>query len=151
MQNKPTRDPQTQAAHRRETRLQIILPLLLGVLAVLGLAIWTGLVASRGGNVSQAADTSLIFLLIPMLVLALIVVALLGGLIYLMVVIIDALPPKFYVLQGFFLAAQKWLQDASDKLTEPALRTKSAAAAWRTLRKAFVAPLSNKTIPREGP
>ena len=151
MQNKPTRDPQTQAAHRRESRLQIILPLFFGVLVVLGLAIWTGLVASRGGNVSQAADTSLIFLLIPMLFLALIILALLGGLIYLVAVIIEALPPQFYILQGFFLAAQKWLQDASDKLTEPALRTKSAAAAWRTLRKAFVAPLSNKTIPREGP
>ena len=34
MQNKPPmRDPQTQAAHRRETWLQIILPLLIGALA----------------------------------------------------------------------------------------------------------------------
>jgi len=152
MQNKPPmRDPQTQAAHGRETWLQIILPLLIGVLAVLGLAIWTGMVAAKGGNVSQAADSSLILILFPILILALILLAILGGLIYLMAAIINALPPKFYILQGYVLNIQNWVQKINDKLVEPALRTKSATAAWGAMRKALLAPLSDNSIPREGP
>lgn len=151
MQNTPPlRDPLTQAAHRRQTWLQIGLPLLLGLLAVLALAIWTVLVASGGGNVSQAADTSLIFLLIPMLVMALIFLAVLAGLIYVVALIIKALPPKFYVLQGFFLNIQKTVQNVSDKLAEPTLRAKSAGAAWQSLKSSLLNRNSDNNPHSEG-
>lgn len=135
MQNTPpSRNPQTQAAHRRESWLQIGLPLLLGILVVLGLAGFVVVIASRGGNVSQGADTSLIFILIPMLIIALVISTLLGGLIYLMAAALKALPPKFFVIQGFFYRVQDTVQNTSDKLVEPAMRTKSAVAAWGVIK-----------------
>ncbi len=151
MQNTPpSRNPQTQAQHRRESWLQIGLPLLLGTLMVLGLAGFVVIVAYRGGNVSQGADTSLIFLLIPMLILALVIIALLGGLIYLMATILNALPPKFFVLQGFFFRVQDAVQNASDKLAEPAIRIKSAGTAWEMVKNNLSIRKSNKRTQVEG-
>lgn len=92
-------------------------------------------VAAGGGNISQGADTSLIFLLIPMLILALIIIVVFGGLIYLTAAMLKALPPKFFILQGFFLRIQTAIQKASDKLAEPAIRTKSTGAVWGAIRR----------------
>ncbi len=149
-EQKPSRNPVTEQAHRKETFRQITLPLLLGVLAILGLAVWAVLVASGGGNVSQAADASLIFLIIPTFVMAFILLAVLFGLVYGMARFLKLLPPKFFTLQGFFYRIQDSVEKAADKAVEPALRMKSAGAGWQTIKNEVSPPKIPIDIPEEG-
>ncbi len=147
---KPSRNPVTRQAHRKETFRQIALPMILGVIAILGLAVWVVLVASGGGNVSQAADASLIFLIIPTMVMAFILLAVLAGLVYGMYRFLRILPPKFFTLQGFFYRVQDRMQKAADKAVEPTLRAKSASAGWQTIKYELTSRKVSDVVPDEG-
>ncbi len=147
---KPSRNPVTKQTYRKETFWQITFPLILGLIVIVGLAVWTVIVASGGGNVSQAADASLIFLIIPTFVMAFILLAVLIGLVYGMYSLLKWLPPKFFTLQGFFYRIQDRVQKAADKAVEPALRVKSAGAGWQRVKNEFVPRKTNIDIPGEG-
>ncbi len=149
-ERKPPRNPVTQQAHRKEAFWQIAFPLLLGVLAVLGLAVWTVWAASGGGNVSQAADTSLIFLIIPTMVMAFILLAVLGALVYGVVSLLRFLPPKFFILQDFFDRMRVGVQRAADRVAEPTLRIGSVGAGWRALKSSLSSPKMRNDTPDEG-
>ncbi len=131
------RNPITHKLHRREKTWQIILPLIVGILIILGLGSWAIVTVTQGGDVSQAADTSLIFLLIPVLILSLIPLALLGFLVYGMVRVLTFLPPKFYLVQGFFLKVQERVQQGADIAAEPVLRINSIGAGWQAIKRAL--------------
>lgn len=151
MQNpEPPRNPLTRATHRRETRLQITLPLLVGVLAILGLAVYVVIVASRGGDVSHAADTSLIFVLIPAMITALLVLAILVGLVYLVASLINILPPKLYSVQLFFERLRDGAQSFSDKIVEPSLRIKGLGAGLNTIKRTILGTQPQNNFPDEG-
>ncbi len=63
--------------HRRDLNRQIILPIVLATLAAVGLAILSGLAATtNSSSVSLWADISLIWLIIPMMFMALVIMAL---------------------------------------------------------------------------
>ena len=130
-------NPKTQQAHRREVITQIALPLAIGLLLVLALAVWAAVTATQGGNVSQAADASLIFVLIPVMLAALVFLAVLGGLVYLMARLLRWLPPQFFTLQGVFALLQNRVQKAAGKAVAPILWVNSVQATgqalWRTL------------------
>ncbi|MBC8505613.1 MAG: hypothetical protein ISR58_15995 [Anaerolineales bacterium] len=149
-EQKPSQNPITKQAHRKETFRQITLPLLFGVLAILGLAVWVVLVASGGGNVSHAADASLIFLIIPTFVMAFMLLAVLVGMVYGMYRFLRFLPPTFFVLQGFFYRIQDSVQKAADKAVEPAFRMKSAGAGWQTIKNELTLRKTKIDIPDEG-
>lgn len=125
----------THKLHRRETIWQISIPLIVSVLIILGLGIWAIVVVTQGGDVSQAADTSLIFLLIPVLILSLIPLVLLGFLVYGMVRVLRFLPPKFYLVQEIFLKVQERVQQGANIAAEPVLRLSSTGAGWQTLKR----------------
>lgn len=131
------RNPITHKLHRREMTWQVILPLTLGILIILGLGIWAIVTVAQGGDVSRAADTSLIFLLIPVLILSLIPLVLLGGLVYGMVRLLTFLPPMFYTVQGFLLRVQERVQQGADIAAEPVLRINSIGAGWQAIKRAL--------------
>ncbi len=131
------RNPITHKFHRRETIWQIIVPLIVSISIILGLGIWAIVTVSQGGDVSQAADTSLIFLLIPVLILSLIPLVLLGGLVYGMVRVLTFLPPKFYLVQGLFLKVQERVKQGADIAAEPILRINSIGAGWQAIKRAL--------------
>jgi len=149
-ETKPPRSPVTKQAHRKETFWQIAFPLILGVIAIIGLAVWVVWIASGGGSVSQAADASLIFLIIPTMLMAFILLAVLGGLVYGMARFLRFLPPKFFILQGFFYRIQDGVQKAADKVAEPVLRMKSAGAGWRAFKRELTSRKMQHDIPDEG-
>lgn len=148
---RPTRNLITRQVHRKETFWQIAFPLILGGLAVLGLAVWAVMAPSGGGNTSQAADVSLIFLIVPLLVMAFILLAVLIGLIYGMARLLGFLPQKFYLLQGFFDRIRAGVRKAADKAVEPALQMKSAAASMHALRRELTPRKIRNDFPDEGP
>jgi hypothetical protein len=129
------RNPITHKFHRRETIWQIIVPLIFSISIILGLGVWAIVTVAQGGDVSQAADTSLIFLLIPVLILSLIPLVLLGGLVYSMVRLLKVLPSKFYLVQGLLLKVQERVKQGADIAAEPVLRINSVGAGWQTFKR----------------
>jgi len=124
--------------------------MILGGIAIFGLAGWVVLVAAGGGNVSQAADASLIFLIIPTMVMAFILLAVLVGLVYGMYRFLRLLPPKFFTLQGFFYRIQDRVQKAADKAVEPTIRAKSAGAGWQTMKSELTSRKMHDVVADEG-
>lgn len=131
----PERNPNTYKAHRREFAWQVAFPLALGILLILGLAAWTIVAAVQGGNVSQPADTSLIFLLIPTMVMAIIPLAIFAGLAYGIILLNKELPGYFYQAQIAIQKVQVGIQNGADKLVAPMIRFKSTIAALGAIRR----------------
>jgi len=130
-------NPRTRKAHRRESWWQIYLPLILGALAVLALAVWAAVAGAQGSDIAPAADTALIFLLAPMLLFLLVPLTLLGAGIYLTIRLFNLLPPQMLRLQRFFTRLQIETQRAADRITEPALRLAGLQAAWQAIRQSL--------------
>lgn len=129
-----SRNPVTQREHRREVLWQIILPLAVGVLLVLvagGGVIWAG--TTNTGDVSKWADASLIWLIVPLMIAALLFLGLLAGLVYVLTLGIRRLPIFTYRLQKIFSLVSRRVRKAADGAVEPVLRVQSFSAAWKAL------------------
>lgn len=133
----PSRNLVTQRAHRQESWWQIWLPLAVGALAILGMAVWAVVVAVQGGSVSQAADTALIFVLLPVILMSLLCLIVVGGIVYLLARLLKIVPPKMLVVQVFFARIERGTRRAADKLVGPSLKLSSLAAAGRAFFSAF--------------
>lgn len=121
------RNPRTQAKIRRDVLWQMAVPLGLAVAAVLTLAVLLILPVGAPAR-SPWADVSLIFLIIPTAVAALIVLvlvaALVGGLYYLL----RELPGYFKLAQDFMAVASYRVQTGADKVSSVVLSIRSVAA-----------------------
>lgn len=129
----PSPNPLTRARHRREVLWQVFVPLLTGVLLVGALAV--GIIVSGVGDASRWADISLIWLLVPMLVLALIPLALLVALIYGLALLMGVLPPYARQAQQVFETIEAVVRRNADRAVEPFLRVHAALGALGALRR----------------
>jgi len=120
---------------RREVFWQITLPLLLGVLLILGLGTWTIFTSVQGGSVRQAADTSLIFLLIPNMAMAVIPLAVFAGLAYGVIWMNKNFPAYLHQAQDAFIKVRDGVRQGADKLVEPVLKFKSKMAALDVMKR----------------
>lgn len=131
-QPKPTapraRNPIAQAQTRRDTWLQIAAPVILAVLVVLVLLVL--LILPGGAPVrSPLADVALILLLLPTLLLGLLLVALLAGLVYLLALGLQRLPPYFKLAQDFVAKAAGQVQGGVKKASDAVLSVRAGVAA----------------------
>jgi hypothetical protein len=138
----PERNPQTHAAHRKEVWWQIILPLILGCLLLL-LAIAGVIWAAAGSNaqVTRWADISLIWLILPALIFALLTLGMLVGITYLVSKLLGVLPGYARLVQDSILAAGQKMMQATDALVAPILKLKSWSAAAQRARQVATAAL----------
>ncbi len=120
---------------RREVFWQITLPLLVGVLLILGLGAWIIFTTTQGGSVRQAADTSLIFLLIPNMAMAVIPLVLFAGLAFGVIWMNRNLPAYLHQIQDVFIKIRNGVMQGADKLVEPVLNLKSSLAALDVLKR----------------
>lgn len=127
------RNSNTQKAHQRQTFWQITFPLILGILAVSALGVWTILVAVRGGSVSQGADASLVFLIMPFMVMALIPMVLFAGIAFGLIRLKKNLPTAMYKVQQVICKIHDGVRTGTDKGVEPILRLSSTIASIQTL------------------
>ncbi len=125
----PKRNPVTHAVHKREVFWQIIFPLIIGGLIILALAVGSGL--SSYNFDSQAANISMMWLLLPALFFTLIFTILIAGLAYGLIRLIGILPPYAALVQNFFIMVNVKARQYSDMAVEPVLKT---AGAWAMLR-----------------
>jgi hypothetical protein len=134
----PPRNPITHQAHRREVFRQITLPLLLGGLILLAAAVAVLVLGVRGqGDLRRWADTSLIWLIAPMMVFALLFLALTAGLVYAVTRLLGALPPFARQVQDIFILIRFRVAEMADKLVAPVLTTQERMASWRALRQSL--------------
>jgi uncharacterized protein involved in cysteine biosynthesis len=127
------RNPITTRHHRRETWWQISLPLLVGALIFVALAVG----ANFGTNeaVGQWARIAMILLAIPVIILALITLVVLVAFIYLIARLTGLIPPYAFLAQEFFARLARMSRQAADKAVEPILRLNAFTAGLGALRR----------------
>lgn len=128
------RNPVTREKHRREVFWQITIPLVIALIIVIALAILIPVVGTQD-SVSQWADVSLIWLIVPMMVLALITLLILAALVYVLARLLNVLPFYTNSVQEFFALFRDQVAVLGDKLVEPVLGIQSRIASWRSLKR----------------
>ncbi len=136
-QNRATRmerNPKTFSTHRRETFWQITLPLLIGILLILA-AVGTIIFSATQPvtDVERWAGVSLMWLILPSLFIALLVLAILAGLIYAIVFLTGHIPKYTLIVQLYLEQARNKISQLANMSVEPILRM---SAVWAAIRYA---------------
>ncbi|QRN83054.1 hypothetical protein JR338_11690 [Chloroflexota bacterium] len=117
--------------HKRQSFWQILLPILLSILVVLAGLAFLIVIANGGdpiGKLSTWADTSLIWLLLPMMALGLAAVLLLGAMIYGLARLLKVLPTYTAMVQHYFSLAARWVKAMVEKLLNPGMKLRGYQA-----------------------
>jgi hypothetical protein len=134
-ETKPERNPLTHRKHRMETFWQVSFPLILGCILVIGLAAWTVIIATSGGGIRKTADISLVFLIIPAMVMALIPLAIFIGMAYAVIWLNQNTPYFMKKAQDTMTQVRDGVRNGSDKFAEPVIRFKSRIASLEALQR----------------
>jgi hypothetical protein len=106
--------------HRKQRTTQIILPVVISALALIGLVVLISLATFKsGGDVGRWAAISTIWIIIPILLVGLILLVILIGLIYLMAHALGALPRYTGVVQDYVYLAQGYIVRGANMVAKP--------------------------------
>jgi hypothetical protein len=122
---RPTSNPKTQAAHRRQVWLQVYLPFGVGVVVVIALVV--GLWLGGAGAAGVWADVSLVFLMALALVIGLLGLAAAVALLVASIWVAHELPPQAARLQHLLHRVQQGTRRGADASVAPLL---TAKATW---------------------
>ena len=117
--------------HKRQSFWQILLPILVSFLAVLAGLAFLIVIANGGdpvGQLSTWADTSLIWLLLPIMALGLAAFLVLGAMIYLLARLLKILPTYTALVQNYFSMAANWVKAMAQRLLNPVVKAGSYQA-----------------------
>lgn len=123
---------QQKQAFQRTVWLQIYLPMLAGVLLLGGLVAWIWIAGA--GSASVWADSAFALLSIPALIFGLLVLGIVGGLVYVVFLVIEKLPAPAAQLQEIFAQIAETARQVLDGVAKPMLAPK---AAWASLLRAW--------------
>ncbi len=120
--------------HRKQMMRQVVLPVLLSALGLVAMVIWICFATfKQDGDVGRWAAISTIWVIIPMLLGGLIVLAILGGLIYGMARLLQAIPYYTGITQDYIFLARGYIVRGADLAVKPIL----ALNGWLQSAKAF--------------
>jgi len=119
-------------AERRDDWLWIYLPFFIAVLLLMGLCYL--IVRGGFGTTSAWADTSLVFMLVPVIILGLVPLLLTGLMIYGVYKLSAILPEAFQRARMFFKQVEDATQQAGDAAARPFLVTQSF---WAVVQAIF--------------
>jgi len=106
--------------HRKQRTTQIILPMVISALVMIGMVVLISFATFKSnGDVSRWAAISTIWIVIPILLAGLIVLAILIGLIYLMARALGALPHYTGIAQDYVYIAQGYIIRGADMVVKP--------------------------------
>lgn len=129
------RNPVTHKIHRKEVFWQVSFPMILGCLLIIGLAVLTILGAARGGSLRQSADASLVFLILPTMMMAIFPLIILAGLAYGVIMLNQKLPSYMRQFQDAMIRVRDGVRTGADKAVEPVLRFKSKVASLEAFKR----------------
>jgi len=125
------RNPLTHAKHKREVFWQIMIPMLIGVLLVLSVAFGIIFGFQSSSDLSRWADVSTIWLILPSLFFAFIILIFLSAFIYLITIVLRITPRYALIVQLYFEIAKHKVSYYSDRITEPIIKTRGI---WAVVR-----------------
>ena len=146
----PERNPKTHAAHRKDVGWQITLPLVVGCLLLVLLmagVVWTATGPST--DVSRWVDISLLWLILPALLVALPILGVLVGLVYLVSKLMGVLPGYARLVQDKYAILSSKVMRLSDAPVLPLLKLKGWSAAARKARQVATAPFKSGQPPQD--
>jgi heme/copper-type cytochrome/quinol oxidase subunit 2 len=109
--------------HRKELMWQIILPMVLTVLLFIALIVVINIATfNNNGDVARWAAISIIWIVIPIMIGLLILIALLGGLVYLMKRLLGITPTYTGMAQDYVHLAFGYVKRASEAIVKPVLQ-----------------------------
>lgn len=113
--------------HRRQVREQILLPVIVAALVLVGAPIiaWA-LVLDGGGDVTRWAAVSTMWLLIPVMIGALILLTVVSALAFLTAKVAGWLPPYSHRLQRIAARAEGGTRRAGEMIRKPVLAVRAA-------------------------
>ena len=120
--------------HRRQFWVQIFLPMILAVLLIIVIAVLTGIAAfGENGEAPRWAAISTIWLVIPVMIFGLLILAILVGLIYLLAQALKTSPPYTAKAQYYVNRATSETKRFSDMATKPVLFLEGIIASLKAL------------------
>lgn len=106
--------------HRKQFAWQVILPVVLSVVLCIALIVVINVATFRdGGDVARWAAISTIWIVIPTMVGLLIVLAVLGGLVYLMAKLLNIMPTYTGLAQDYTHKAAGYVKRGADAVVKP--------------------------------
>ncbi len=106
--------------HRKQVVRQVFLPVVISALLMIGLIVLIWLATfNQGGDVGRWAAISTIWIVIPVMIAGLLVLAILGGLIYLMALALGALPKYTGMAQDYVYIARGYIIRGADMAVKP--------------------------------
>ncbi len=118
--------------HRNQRATQIILPVVLSSLLLVGLIVLICISTfNSGGDVGRWAAISTMWIIIPLLVAGLIVLAIIVGLIYLMMRLLDVLPHYTGMAQDYVSLARAYIIRGADMVSHPVIALEGFAESIR--------------------
>lgn len=141
MDFKPARPQATfsQSQHRRQRLLQIWLPLGLTVLIVLGVAVWAVVAATAPGpSMTHWANVSAVIVILPLCLGAILLLAVVIGLIYLTARMYRGLPGMDRKIQSVFFRIETGVHRAADQSVKPVLSIQGRLASLKALFSAIL-------------
>jgi len=108
--------------HRKERITQIILPVIVSALALIGLVVLISFATFKsGGDVGRWAAISTIWVIIPVLIAGLVVLVILIGLIYLMARALSAIPRYTGIAQDYVQLAKGYIIRGTNMVVKPVI------------------------------
>ena len=119
--------------HRKQRNAQIILPIVLSALLMIALIVWISLATfNSGGDVARWAAISTIWIVIPILLGGLIVLALLIALIYGMARLLSVLPQYSGIAQDYVQIARSYIIHTAETISNSIISVDGFIANIRT-------------------
>lgn len=140
------RNPKTHAEHRREVFWQITLPLLLGILVLLagvGAIIFSAVQPVT--DLERWADVSLMWMILPSLFIALLVLVILSGFVYVVSFVYKLIPGYARIVQLYIELVKSKISQISNLTIEPIIRLETL---WARVRYVLTW-LRNKPVSRD--
>jgi hypothetical protein len=106
--------------HRKQVVSQIILPMVLTAILFIGMIMLISVATFRdGGDVGRWAAISTIWIVVPIMIAALIFIALLAGMVYLLIRLLQITPTYTGQLQDFIYMIAVYIKRAADATVKP--------------------------------
>lgn len=120
--------------HRKQVVRQIVIPVVLAALLMIGLIVLISFAAfNQGGDVGRWAAISTIWIIIPVMMVGILLLALLIGLIYLLALGLGALPHYTGIAQDYVYKARGYITRGAEMIVKPII----AFDRWLENIKAF--------------
>jgi len=127
----PKPNPVTQKAHRQDVLRQLTLPVIVVLLVLAGVVFW--LIQAGVGDFGLWAQISIVFIILPALIIGLILLVILAGLVFGIGYLLGFLPPYARITQDAIQNVKAQAEAGADISAKPIIQIQSFIAMIDTL------------------